>query len=86
MATTPLRVLAALIAGATAVAAYALPLKLNIVVAIGVAVLLCFWLEKQFGLDPTRTRTSAVTANAVDEMSRHHRLVDAGVSSSAWRW
>ena len=53
MATTRLRVLAALIAGATAVAAYSLPLKLNIVVAIGVAVLLCFWLEKQFGLDPT---------------------------------
>jgi predicted branched-subunit amino acid permease len=52
MATTRLRVLAALIAGATAVAAYALPLKLNIVVAIGAAVLLCFWLEKQFGLDP----------------------------------
>lgn len=53
MATTRLRVLAGLIAGATAVATYALPLKLNIVVAIGVAVLLCFWLEKQFGLDPT---------------------------------
>jgi len=52
MATTRLRVLAALIAGATAVAAYALPLKLNIVAAIGVAVLLCFWLEKQLGLDP----------------------------------
>ena len=52
MATTRLRVLAALIAGATAVAAYALPLKLNIVVAIGVAVLACFWLEKQLGLDP----------------------------------
>ncbi|MFM9423937.1 putative branched-subunit amino acid permease [Variovorax sp. GrIS 2.14] len=53
MATTRLRVLAALIAGATAVAAYALPLKLNIVVGIGVAVLLCFWLEKQLGLDPS---------------------------------
>ncbi|HEY2257313.1 MAG TPA: AzlC family ABC transporter permease [Variovorax sp.] len=52
MATTRLRVLAGLIAGATAVAAYALPLKLNIVTGIGVAVLLCFWLEKQFGLDP----------------------------------
>lgn len=51
MATTRLRVLAALIAGATAVAAYAFPLKLNIVTGIGVAVLLCFWLEKQFGLD-----------------------------------
>ncbi len=51
MATTRLRLLAASIAGVTAVAAYALPLKLNIVAAIGVAVLLCFWLEKQFGLD-----------------------------------
>jgi predicted branched-subunit amino acid permease len=48
MATTRLRILAALIAGATAVAAFALPLKLNIVTGIGVAVLLCFWLEKQF--------------------------------------
>ncbi|MDM0014088.1 AzlC family ABC transporter permease [Variovorax sp. J22P168] len=53
MATTRLRMLAVLIASATAVAAYALPLKLNIVTAIGAAVLLCFWLEKQFGLDPT---------------------------------
>ncbi|GAA4358982.1 AzlC family ABC transporter permease [Variovorax defluvii] len=52
MVTTRLRMLAALIAGATAVAAYALPLRLNIVAAIGVAVLLCFWLEKRFGLDP----------------------------------
>lgn len=50
MCTTRLRVLAALIAGATAVLAYALPFKLNIVAAIGVAVLLCFWLEKQMGL------------------------------------
>ena len=48
MATTRLRMLSALIAGATAVAAYALPLKLNIVVGIGVAVLACFWLEQQF--------------------------------------
>jgi len=52
MATSRLRVLAALIAGATAVAAYALPLKLNIVVAIGVAVLLCFWIEKGFVPNP----------------------------------
>ena len=49
MTTTRLRALAALIAAATAVAAYALPLKLNIVVAIGAAVLLCFWLEKLTG-------------------------------------
>ena len=38
-------IVAALIAGAAAVAAYQLPLKLNIVAAIAVAVLLCFWLE-----------------------------------------
>lgn len=46
LANTPLRVLSALVAGAVAVAAYALPLKLNIVVAIGVAVLASFWIEK----------------------------------------
>ena len=47
LANTPLRVLSALLAGAAAVAAYALPLKLNIVVAISVAVLASFWLEKR---------------------------------------
>jgi predicted branched-subunit amino acid permease len=52
MATSRLRMLAAAIAGATAVTAYNLPLKLNIVVGIGVAVLICFWLEQQMGLDP----------------------------------
>ena len=52
MATTRLRILASLIAAATAVAAYALPLKLNIVAGIGAAVLVCFWMEKQLGLDP----------------------------------
>ncbi|HVZ47113.1 MAG TPA: AzlC family ABC transporter permease [Ramlibacter sp.] len=45
LTTTPLRVLAALIAGAVAIAAYSLPLKLNVVLAIGAAVLLCFRLE-----------------------------------------
>lgn len=45
LANTPLRILAALVAGAAAVAAYALPLKLNIVAAIAVAVLAAFWLE-----------------------------------------
>lgn len=53
MATSRLRVLAGLIAGATAVAAYALPLKLNIVAAIGTAVLLCFWIEKGFVPNPS---------------------------------
>lgn len=45
LANTPLRVLAAAVAGTAAVVAYALPLKLNIVVAIAVAVVACFWLE-----------------------------------------
>lgn len=45
LANTPLRVLAMLVAGAAAVAAYALPLKLNIVAAIAIAVIACFWLE-----------------------------------------
>jgi hypothetical protein len=52
-----LRMLAAVIAGATAVAAYALPLKLNIVAAIGVAVLACFWLEGRVPAPP-RERTA----------------------------
>ncbi len=43
---TPLRLLALGVAGCTAVLAYSLPLKLNIVTAIVVAVLLSFWLEK----------------------------------------
>jgi predicted branched-subunit amino acid permease len=46
LANTPLRLLSALLAGAASVAAYALPLKLNIVVAIAVAVLAGFGLEK----------------------------------------
>ncbi len=46
LANTPLRLLSAVLAGATAVAVYALPLKLNIVVAISLAVLASFWLEK----------------------------------------
>jgi predicted branched-subunit amino acid permease len=47
LATTRLRMISALLAGAAAVAAYALPLKLNIVVAISVAVLASYWLEKR---------------------------------------
>jgi branched chain amino acid efflux pump len=46
MTNTPLRLLSALLAGVAAVAAYALPLKLNIVVAIALAVPVSFWLEK----------------------------------------
>jgi predicted branched-subunit amino acid permease len=47
LANTPLRLLSAALASAAAIAAYALPLKLNIVAAIAVAVLVCFWLEKK---------------------------------------
>lgn len=47
LANTPLRLLAAVLAGASAVAAYSLPLKLNIVVAIAVAVAISFLLEKR---------------------------------------
>jgi len=54
LANTPLRVLAVVIAGAAAVAAYALPLKLNIVAAIAVAVVLCFWLESRMPPPPAR--------------------------------
>jgi predicted branched-subunit amino acid permease len=57
LANTPLRIVAALIAGAAAVAAYQLPLKLNIVAAIAVAVLLCFWLEARMP-SPPRERTA----------------------------
>ena len=46
MANSALRLLAAGLAGATAVAVYALPLKLNIVVAIITAVVVCYLLEK----------------------------------------
>jgi predicted branched-subunit amino acid permease len=45
LANTRLKMLAVLVAGAAAVAAYSLPLKLNVVTAIAVAVLACFWLE-----------------------------------------
>jgi len=48
LANTPLRLLSAALAGAAAVATYALPLKLNIVVAIAFAVLVSFWLEKRW--------------------------------------
>ncbi len=46
LASTRLRVVSALVAGAVGVAAFALPLRLNIVVAIAAAVLLCMTLER----------------------------------------
>ena len=46
LASTRLRILSAVLAGVAAVVAYALPLKLNIIVAIAVAVFACLALEK----------------------------------------
>jgi predicted branched-subunit amino acid permease len=46
LASSRMRVLAGAVAGTAAVVAYALPLKLNIVVAIAAAVLLCLVVEK----------------------------------------
>lgn len=45
MASSPMRRLAALVAGSAAVAAFALPLKLNILVAIAAAVMVCLLAE-----------------------------------------
>lgn len=54
LATTRLRIVAAMVAGATAVAAFALPLKLNIVLAIALAVLACLALEGRPRLNEAR--------------------------------
>lgn len=55
LATTRLRLLSASVAGAVGVAAFALPLKLNIIVAIGAAVILCMTMEK---LQPHRVEAA----------------------------
>ena len=46
LASSPLRIVSALTAGAAGVVAFALPLRLNILVAIGVAVVVCLSLER----------------------------------------
>ena len=46
LASSPMRLASAGIAGAAAIAAFALPFKLNILVAIAAAVALCLTLEK----------------------------------------
>jgi predicted branched-subunit amino acid permease len=51
LANTPLRLLSAALAGGAAVAAYALPFKLNIVVAVAFAVLVSFWLDERLPRD-----------------------------------
>ncbi len=54
LASTRMRSISAGVAGAAAVAAFALPYKLNIVVAIAAAVAVCLMLEKPAGPDPVR--------------------------------
>jgi predicted branched-subunit amino acid permease len=46
LATSKLRIVAAAVSGAVAIVAYALPLKMNIVVAIAASVAMCLLLEK----------------------------------------
>jgi predicted branched-subunit amino acid permease len=58
LANTRLRLLAAVVSGAAACIAYALPLKLNIVVAIAVAVLACFWLEGRLPKSPRQEQAA----------------------------
>jgi predicted branched-subunit amino acid permease len=52
LASSRLRWVAGAVAGAVAVAAYALPFKLNILVAIAAAVMLCLSLESRPALAP----------------------------------
>jgi len=52
LASTRLRWVSAGVAGVAAVAAFALPLKLNILVAIAIAVATCWWLEHRSGARP----------------------------------
>ena len=47
LANTPMRIFAAAVSGIAAIAAYALPLKLNVVVAIAIAVLACMAVESR---------------------------------------
>ncbi|MDB5898546.1 MAG: branched-chain amino acid transporter permease [Ramlibacter sp.] len=56
LANTRMRVLAALVSAVAAVVAYALPLKLNVVVAIVIAVLACLWVESRW---PPKVREQA---------------------------
>ncbi|MEO7941096.1 MAG: AzlC family ABC transporter permease [Burkholderiaceae bacterium] len=55
LTTTRLRILSAVVASVVAVAAFALPLKLNIIVAIGAATLLCLTMEHWRGATMKRS-------------------------------
>ncbi|WP_431099444.1 AzlC family ABC transporter permease [Polaromonas aquatica] len=58
LATTRLRIVSAGVAGAAAVATFALPLKLNILVGIAAAVVVCLLLEKP---EPAKPSTAGTT-------------------------
>ncbi|MEO7939899.1 MAG: branched-chain amino acid ABC transporter permease, partial [Burkholderiaceae bacterium] len=55
LTTTRLRILSAVVASVVAVAAFALPLKLNIIVAICAATLLCLTMEHWRGATMKRS-------------------------------
>lgn len=55
LATARLRIVAGAVAGAIAVAAYSLPLKLNIILAIGAAVLVCLVIESRPRLQESKS-------------------------------
>jgi predicted branched-subunit amino acid permease len=57
LASSRLRMVSAAVAGVAAVVAYALPLKLNIVVAIAAAVVLCMTMERFKPVDTSGVRT-----------------------------
>ncbi len=59
LASSPLRVVAAGVAGAAAVVAFALPLKLNILVAIGAAVVVCLSLETMRRADSAQPKDAS---------------------------
>lgn len=59
LASSRLRAISALVAGTAAVAAYALPLKLNILVAIAAAVCVCMVLEQRPQADAAKLREGA---------------------------
>ncbi|MDP3884850.1 AzlC family ABC transporter permease [Hydrogenophaga sp.] len=54
LASSPLRIVSATVAGAAAVVAWTLPLRLNILVAIACAVAICLALEKALPHDPAK--------------------------------
>jgi len=55
LASSRMRTVSLVVSGAAAVAAYALPLRLNILVAIAAAVAMCLMIEKTTGMNKVST-------------------------------